>query len=393
MSGPSVGGGGRGDPFGNIFGSGGGDKQVYPPAPPGYKYVDLNIPQAPQGYSVAKMSSIANNQSTPAPAYGVQGGSGAYGGNAGLYGRGTGARTTYRFPAHTPEGIRERAEEGMKDRMIRANTLAELQGLAPQYQIPGQSAPAAANQYGGGQGYRPPPSAMISGTPWATVNPGPGNTTPFHMPGDPLAPPVAGPAGAPSVLNPMVPSGGPAKSAPPIDPNKGGIVTLSNGTQALRIPGLDHDIPLKMTASGPVPVYTSPKFSPQGAADRIAVQKFVGGLNLEATTNALNPPVATPPPVANPPPAVNNAPPAVNNAPPPDGATPPPTESSGPSYIPDILWKLGTGAYRAITAPPQPQSKALGPQGAIEAPYPDLASAMRYDPVPGAQDDNEEEAA
>src|SRR4249920_3713105 len=115
MSGPSVGGGGRGDPFGNIFGSGGGDKQVYPPAPPGYKYVDLSIPQAPQGYSVAKMSSIANNQSTPAPAYGVQGG-GAYGGNAGLYGRGTGARTAYRFPAHTPEGQRERAETALKDR-------------------------------------------------------------------------------------------------------------------------------------------------------------------------------------------------------------------------------------------------------------------------------------
>jgi hypothetical protein len=158
------------------------------------------------------------------------------------------------------------------------------------------------------------------------------------------------------------------------------------------MPGLDHDIPLKRTASGLTPMYPNAKFTPEGAKERISFQKYVGGLNLEATTDSLNP-VTAPPPVNNAPPAVNNAPPAVNNAPPPDGATPPPTESSGPSYIPDILWKLGTGAYRAITAPPQPQSKALGPQGAIEAPYPDLASAMRYDPVPGAQDDNEEEAA
>jgi hypothetical protein len=69
MSGTTAGGGG--DLLGNLFG---GNKQVYPAAPPGYKYVDLSIPQAPPGYTLAKMSMIANNQSTPT----------ALGGNAGL---------------------------------------------------------------------------------------------------------------------------------------------------------------------------------------------------------------------------------------------------------------------------------------------------------------------
>jgi hypothetical protein len=406
MSGPSVGGGGRGDPFGNIFGSGGGDKQVYPPAPPGYKYVDLSIPQAPPGYSVAKMSSIANNQSIPAPAYGVQGG-GAYGGNAGLYGRGTGARTSYQFNAHSAEGIRERLQAEQMAKQVRANQYAELQGLAPPYPVSGQQGAApgmAANQYGGGQGYRPPPSAMISGTPWATVNPGAGNTTPFHMPGDPLAPPVAGPAGAPSVLNPMVPSGGSAKPAAPVDPNKGGIVTLSNGGQALQIPGMDHLIPLKMTASGPVPQFTHPKFSPEGAAERIAVQKFVGGLNLEATTNALNPPVAAPPPVAMPPPprgappAANNAPPVGTNQPPAGAPAAAPEQSLIQRFIPDVLWKMGSGAYEALTGPPvlQSQGAGTGPSGIVApnaptAPNPSAppVSAQQYDPINNGQEEDQ----
>lgn len=401
MSGPSVGGGGRGDPFGNIFGGGGGDKQVYPPAPPGYKYVDLNIPQAPEGYSVAKMSSIANNQSTPAPAYGLQGGGGAYGGNAGLYGRGTGARTSYQFNAHSPEGIRERAQADQQAKMMRANQYAELNGLAPPYNIPGMPARAGAAPPAAAPTYHSP---ILPG-----ATPGTYAGNPAYVPPSSAAPatgPFAtGPTGAPSILNPIVSSGATAKTAPPFDPAKGGVLTRSDGTQVLRMPGLDHDIPLKRTASGLTPMYPNAKFTPEGAKERIAFQKYVGGLNLEATTDALNPVTAPPPAVAmppagaTPPPAVNNAAPAATDKPPagapvatpPAGATPSPTESSGPSYVPDVLWKLIQGGYNALTKEPVNQSKALGPQGAIESPYPDLAGDMKYNPLPQYAGADEEE--
>jgi|SRR5882762_591276 len=72
-----------GQPLGSdLFGS---HRTVYPPAPPGYKYVDVNVPQAPPGYSVERMSTIARG-TTPS----------------------TGTRTRYGTNINTPEGQKER---------------------------------------------------------------------------------------------------------------------------------------------------------------------------------------------------------------------------------------------------------------------------------------------
>jgi hypothetical protein len=78
------------EPLGGLFGN---RKTIYPPAPAGYKYADVNVPQAPPGYSVAKMSDI------------VRSGGGVAGGATG------GTRQRDMFNTHTPEGIKERASE------------------------------------------------------------------------------------------------------------------------------------------------------------------------------------------------------------------------------------------------------------------------------------------
>jgi hypothetical protein len=71
--------------------------QVYPPAPKGFRYVDMRVPQAPPGYHTERMSHIASNPT------GLPTGSGV----------GT-HRQSYQYNAHTPEGIKERALESMR---------------------------------------------------------------------------------------------------------------------------------------------------------------------------------------------------------------------------------------------------------------------------------------
>jgi len=107
--------------MGAMFG-GGNQQQVYPPAPAGFKYVDVRVPQAPPGYHTARMSTIAANP-TGLPA----GGTGTH-------------RQAYQYGAHTPEGVKERVQENMRLQNA-ARELRTLQnpGYKPRMPIPPSS--------------------------------------------------------------------------------------------------------------------------------------------------------------------------------------------------------------------------------------------------------------
>jgi len=169
MSGPTAGGGG--DLISNLFG--GGSRQVYPPAPPGYKYVDLSIPQAPPGYTVAKMSMIANNQSTPA----------VLGGNTGLTGSGKGSRYQYEYGAHTPQGIAERAAETARLTGARKDLPASPPAVPPAAAPP--ASPPAKTSYlatPGSTTNQPLPGLPGSDSPPNNVDPTPQNLKAAFMP-------------------------------------------------------------------------------------------------------------------------------------------------------------------------------------------------------------------
>lgn len=350
MSGPAVSGQGGGDFFGNLFG--GSQKQVYPPAPPGYKYVDLNIPQAPPGYTVAKMSQIANNQSTPA----------TLGGNAGLVGVGRSAIYGGTSP-HSDAGIIARANQRAIDNMRRN----ELMGLVP-------SGSTDALRTG-----RPLPVAGAPALPGATAVAG----VPTAMPGSAAAPPAG------------------------IDYTKGGTISTSPPPTALP-PALVAAVAAGKRPKNPYP-YGTPEWAQWDVASKAilaqqradAQKKFginTGGGSMQDQIDAyvkahggtlsVTPPAAPPTPPAATAPMPPSAPPAVTTPPP-----APPTPPNSPPSAPPPNASAPVENVPAVTAPPDPA--AAQPVSKIDATIQTLKNMwnnitgsasvpQKYDPLAGA---------
>lgn len=349
MSGPTVGGGGGGDLFGNIFG--GSQKQVYPPAPPGYKYVDLNIPQAPPGYTVARMSSIANNQST-APATGT-----VLGGNAGLVGgRGAGGRSAiygYTDP-HSDAGIIARANQRAIDTMRRN----ELMGLVPSGStdalragrpLPGGAVPSA-------PGVPNVPGAAAA-TPYTGVDytKPPGATAATTPPGTPAVPPalIAAAAAGKRPKNPYTP-GTPQWAEWDVSWKAIQAKLKSDAQQKL---GINQ-------GTGTVQDQIDAYMKTHGAG---------------ATPPAAPaPPAATAPPTPAPPAAVA-PPPTPPNAPP---AAPPPAAAAPKEPIPNLTGPSGAGAAPPVGTPDQPANVANTKSSWVPQVLQDIWSRMTAPPNP-----------
>jgi hypothetical protein len=332
MSGPAAGGGGSGDPFGNLFGNRNDEK------------IEQNIP----GYTIVKlpgkMQMLPGDPNAPMP--GIPGGTGGTGSMPGGFGR-----TIFRYAAGTPQGIQEREME----RQRRHAMLYQLnQQGQTNYPMPSQVDPNTGQSVPAQQGPYPGLTAWPAGLP--------------------MPPPVH------HFLYPKGTDAGTYERA------------KWNAEEAQRKQRLYEQFPQLQPAAQAVQTPGAPALVPGQAMAPAAASPYAGlplsGLPAQLPAMAA-PPAAAPsvPPTSY---NQNPAPPVPAPSAPPAGA---PTSTVG--AILDTLKNMWEGKRTPAfggTEPGQatPSAPPVGPQSFNVPKGPDDGS-MRYNPLP--ESDDEEEAA
>jgi hypothetical protein len=364
MSGPATGGGGSGDPFGNIFGSRD-DK------------IEQNIP----GYTIVKLP--GRIQMLPGPPTTAADGTVTPGVTPGAGGGYTTLAGKHRYAAQwdTPAGVQERLNRtnqaaAYKAQIVQNNMIA--QGLLPANTPPIIAMPGAA-----GAAARPAAGAWPASTTGTTTYTPASTTTP-----------------AAAVAPAYVPSQG---GQPLFDPATGRVMakqpTTPAGVRALMLKWQTNNDQRALMQQPPLSFDEYQKYGAQGKTPMTNV--ITPQVNSQAIYNQQTPAAAAAPAAVTPsapPTSYNQNPvtPVPTPSAPPATALPAPPAASGGTIgaVLDTLKNLWTGTRTPAfggTEPGQatPSAPPVGPQSFNDPRGPQTGD-MRYEPLP---DDAEEETA